>query len=168
MVQLAYCVGAELEHVPTSMRLATMPGLGAIGARVPPTRSMVRSILKQLGLGPALDDGRLDPTAVDWFHSLLRDTPTLRNELAANPDLVHWRRGMNPEIRFDDALLASATTPSLFIWSEGDPIGGAHVARSFVDRIPGARLELLDDTSHAPWITQPERCADLVSEFLTA
>lgn len=42
-------------------------------------------------------DGRLNDVAVDWFHSLMRDTPTMRNELAATPDLFHWRKGINPE-----------------------------------------------------------------------
>jgi pimeloyl-ACP methyl ester carboxylesterase len=168
MVELAYCFGAEAKRFPSSMRIATLPGIGKVMVRIPPNRMAIKAILKQLGLGEAMSDGRLDDIAVDWFLSLMRDTPTMRNELAANPDLLHWRTGLNPDVRLDSELLQRITTPSLFVWSEGDPIGGAEVARSFTAQIPGARLELLDDPSHAPWLGEPDRCAELIADFLTA
>lgn len=143
-------------------------GVAVATARIPPNRMAIRAILKQLGLGEAMRDGRVSDVAVSWFHSLMRDTPTMRNELTATPGLFHWRKGINPDVRLDRETLSAITTPSLFIWSTDDPIGNSDVATAFTSPIPGARLELLDDPSHAPWITQPDRCADLIAEHLTA
>ncbi|MEM9516660.1 MAG: alpha/beta hydrolase [Actinomycetota bacterium] len=168
LVQLAYCPGAEVQRVPRSMRIAALPGVAAATTLIPANRPAVRAILKQLGLGDAIRDGRVSDVAIEWFRSLLRDTLTMRNELAATPELFHWRRGINPDVRLDEQSLRTLATPTLFIWSTNDPIGDADVARAFTAQIPGVRLELLDDPSHAPSITQPSECADLIAAHITA
>ncbi len=155
-----------MDKLPFSMRVVTIPGVGALMARIPPTKPMIRSIIRQLGMGPSLKDGRISDTFVEWFLSLMRDTDTIRNELAGAPELGHWRRGFHPEVALGPDVLSRIECPSLFIWAEGDPVGGGDVARSFTAQIPGARLELLDLPSHAPWVDRPDECAALITDFL--
>lgn len=44
---------------------------------------------------------------VRWFHSLLRDTDTMRNELMGAPPIIHPLRGMNDDILHTDVLLSA-------------------------------------------------------------
>ena len=88
MVEFGFVVGAPIGAVPISMRLATMPGVRRLMTSIPPPRGAVRTILRQLGLGPALADGRITAESFEWFVSLLRDTPTLRNESGLPHELL--------------------------------------------------------------------------------
>lgn len=166
MVEFGYVPGAPLTRLPVSMRMATLPGLGRMMTSVPPTRGMVRTILRQLGMGAALKDGRISDEMVEWFYALLRHTPTMRNETNLPRDLVQ-KAGKGAE-SLPSSLLAQVRCPVMFAWGECDPLGGADVARSFVPRLPAGELELWADTGHAPWIEHPARAAALVTGFLRA
>lgn len=66
---------------------------------------------------------------------------------------------------FRDAL-EQITAPVLVIWGRQDRITDYRNGAIFVERIPDARLELLDDVGHAPMIEVPELSAQLVREFV--
>lgn len=166
IVEVTWPMGAPIRYVPMSMRVAAVPGLGMLMTKVPPTRFAVRAIVKQIGLGRALESGRVSDEMIDWFLALLRDTDTVANEIRANPDLVTPVRGINPRILLPDELLGRVESPILFVWGGEDPMGGEDVARPFATKFPDASLELLDLAGHAPWIDDPDRCASLISEFL--
>jgi pimeloyl-ACP methyl ester carboxylesterase len=151
-----YVVGAPLSHVPASMRVATLPVVGRLISSIPPTRSAVRMILRQLGLGPALANGRITEESFDWFHSLLRDTPTLHNEARLPRDLL---RPAATSVALPSELLERVRCPVAMAWGECDPFGGAEVAERFVRHLPDATLEMWPDAGHAPWIDDPERAA---------
>ena len=73
--------------------------------------------------------------------------------------------GWRPELQTPLDELARVATPTLLIWGENDPLGGADVARAVAASIPGARLEMLA-AGHAPWLGHPDRTGRLVSEFM--
>ncbi|MGH9879886.1 MAG: alpha/beta fold hydrolase, partial [Pyrinomonadaceae bacterium] len=56
--------------------------------------------------------------------------------------------------------------PVLFLWGKSDwfapPSVGEHACRL----LPNARIEVLENAGHLPWLDQPERSADLVVQFL--
>jgi pimeloyl-ACP methyl ester carboxylesterase len=166
MVEFGFVPGAPLMHLPMSMRMATVPGLRRLVTSLPPTRGAVRMILRQLGMGAALKDGRISPEMVDWFLALLRQTRTMRNDSNLPRELIQ-KAGASVEV-LPASLLGQVRCPVLFVWGESDPIGGADVARSFVPLVPGAELELWPDTGHAPWMEHPRRAAVLVADFLGA
>lgn len=76
--------------------------------------------------------------AIDWFHSVLRDTGTLRNELGALAHVTSVRSGLNHDLLLARDLLGSSELPVSFLWGANDPMGGPDVAPSFVAQIPGA------------------------------
>lgn len=165
LVEFGYVPGAPLIRLPMSMRLAKIPGAQRLMTSIPPTRGAVRSILRQLGMGAALKDGRISPEMVDWFHALLRDTPTMRNDSNAPRELAQ-KAGTGTDA-LPVSLLSDVQCPIVFAWGEDDPLGGADVARSFVPLISGAELRLWPETGHAPWMEHPQRAADLVYGFLS-
>lgn len=166
VVEFSWTIGAPMASVPLAMRLTALPGLGPLVARLPPPRPAVRSILRQVGLGRALDNGRFTPEMFEVFLATLRDTPTLPNETRSNPKAITPLAGQNQRLLFSDDLLARVTAPALFVWGAEDPNGGPDIARDLVARFPDATLHVLDEAGHAPWIDEPETCAALAGAFL--
>lgn len=166
IVGVAWLMGAIIGALPISMRIAAVPGLGQLMARLPPTRFAVVRILRQLGLGPALDAGLVGDEFVDWFLAVLRDTDSMRNDLRSLPNAVTPIKGMNEQALIPAEILARIVAPTLLLWSADDPIGGDDVARAFAERLPDATVEILPDGGHAPWLSHPERCATSLRSFL--
>ena len=166
MVEFGWTIGAPMAKVPFAMRIATAPGIGWAMARVPPNERAVRMILRQIGLGAALESGRFAQESIDWFLALLRDTPTVRNEIRTTPRVIRPVHGMNERVLLSASLLASIHTPTQFIWGDQDPNGGAEIARRFVGLLPNAELELMSGVGHAPWMDDPDHCASMTSSFL--
>jgi pimeloyl-ACP methyl ester carboxylesterase len=165
IVEFGYVPGAPLVRLPISMRMATVPGARRLMGSVPPTRGAVKAILRQLGMGGALKDGRISPEMVDWFHALLRETPTMRNDSYLPRELLR-KAGKGAET-LPASLRAVIRRPVLFAWVEDDPMGGVDVAKSFVPLIPGAELDVWAGTGHAPWMEHAERAAALVADFFS-
>lgn len=156
MVEFGFVPGAPMTHLPRMMRAGTLPGLRHVMQAIPPTRGAVKLILRQLGLGAALDDGRLTPELIDWFHSLLRDTNSLKNESTLPRELLPRKKSREV---LPSSLLDKVTCPVRFIWGGNDPLGGADVATGFVTKFSNAELELWPEGSHAPWIDDPALAA---------
>jgi pimeloyl-ACP methyl ester carboxylesterase len=165
LVELSWSFGAPVDHTPMVMRVATLPRLGRLATRIRPNERMARSMLKQIGLRHAVESGRFGEVELAWFLSLLRDTDTMRNEIDAMPRILTMR-GFNEATLHSPALLARVTSPAYFLWGEDDPMGGAPVARRFVDQLPDAELELMSDAGHAPWMDDPDHVARRVGAFL--
>ena len=62
--------------------------------------------------------------------------------------------------------LERLTTPTLILWGDKDPLGTPDDGRTLVERMPNARLEVIEDASHLVWLDQPEVCAEAVTDFL--
>ena len=110
-----------MAKVPLVMRLGSASGVGWMMARMPPTERAVRMMLRQIGLGAALDSGRFDQVSLDWFVSLLRDTHTMRNEFAAAPKLISPISGLNEEVLLSARLLAEIHVAGLLPVGLGRP-----------------------------------------------
>lgn len=165
---VAWPMGALMASVPMSMRLAVMPGVGALTTRIPPTRFAIRVILRQLGLGPALASGKVSDEMIEWFLSLLRDTDTLTNETKFAPEIITPFKGANTRVQFTDELIGRITASVMFLWGDQDPMGGAEIARSFSSKFQDATLEMVPESGHAPWIDEPDLVASRIAAFVQA
>ncbi|MEM7139982.1 MAG: alpha/beta hydrolase [Actinomycetota bacterium] len=58
------------------------------------------------------------------------------------------------------------TMPILFLWGADDPNGGEAVARAFAPRLPDARLHVIPDAEHAPWLDDLDTCVEYTRGFL--
>ena len=63
------------------------------------------------------------------------------------------------------ARLAEISAPTLVIHGTEDQMLPVDNARHIAERIPGARLEILEGVGHAFWWERPERSAELVREL---
>lgn len=128
MVQFGFTPGAGLTLVPVSMRIATLPGLRRVMQSIPPRNAVVRSIMRQLGHGPALADGRITPEMLDWFLALLRHTSTMRNDWNAPKALLQL--GTKGQTLLPAEVLARVGCPVRYIWGGSDPMGGPRRRRA--------------------------------------
>ena len=108
----------------------------------------------------------MTPEMVGVFHSLLRDTRTLRNELDASPRVVLPIKGMNTELLLPADLLAKIAAPTYFLWGTRDPFGDEGTARQLAGMIPGAQVEMMPG-GHAVWIDDPAYVAKVTEAFLS-
>lgn len=166
LVEFSWTVGARIERIPLPLRLAAVPGVRRLMSVLPPTPGAVRSLLKQIGLRRALETGRFTDEMFDVFLALLRDTDTMANELASSPDLVTLFGGLDERLLLSDEVLGAVRSPVLLLWGAEDPMGGESIGRRFTERLPNATFALIDGAGHAPWIDEPDLCAERTSAFL--
>jgi pimeloyl-ACP methyl ester carboxylesterase len=62
---------------------------------------------------------------------------------------------------------AQLTAPTLVIWGEQDPYIPTRFGALYSETIPNARLELLPDAGHWPWLDRPD-VIDMTANFLAA
>jgi pimeloyl-ACP methyl ester carboxylesterase len=168
LVEYGWTLGAPMAKLPAIMRVASLPGLRRLLNAVPPTRGAVRALLGQIGLKQAVAAGRVTDEMVDWYHALLRHTPTVRQELAATVNLLSPTGGLFDSLTLPPELLARIEAPTFLLWGDGDPFGGADVARTLAAQVPGAELELLAGAGHAVWMDDPVHVGTATQAFLAA
>lgn len=165
MVQFSWPMGAPNPKLPAFFRVSAVPGVSIVMGAVPPNERSVRTLFGLLGHGPSLADGRIAPVEFEAYLSLLRNTDTMRNEMAAPRTIMNWAGKMHPHL-LPDHLVSSITTPTLFLWGENDPFGGEAVARRLVDLMPNGVLEMFPGAGHAPWLDELDYCVTATSRFL--
>ncbi len=153
--------------VPTPFAALATPVLGAVINRRPATRE---SMLEFLALIGEADGIRHHPDMLDLLVAGDADSSqAARDEVRAiiSPWAlapgVGFRAG--PAIEADE--LASFDLPTLLVWGADDPVGGPDAARRIAQRMPDARAEAID-AGHSPWLSHPDRCAELVNDFVGA
>ncbi|MDX1688459.1 MAG: alpha/beta hydrolase [Candidatus Promineifilaceae bacterium] len=168
MVQLGCPALVEGMKIPPFMRMLSVPFLNRFLTRaMPATVDSARDLYRQIGHAASIETGRIPGVYFNWAHHLTVGTDTMSHELNMIEKALTWR-GTRPELLFDRAELRRVHQPTLFIWGEDDPFGGAELARQTVTWTPDARLHLIPASGHLPWLDAPEEVSTLAREFLRA
>jgi pimeloyl-ACP methyl ester carboxylesterase len=78
-----------------------------------------------------------------------------------------WRKVFDEILAYDDEdQLKRITTPALLIWGEHDALFPREHQDRLVATIPGARLEVYEETGHCPNWERPDRVAADLQDFL--
>jgi pimeloyl-ACP methyl ester carboxylesterase len=152
LVVLGWPAGAPVSRLPLILRLGVIPVLGDLFARIPVSRRAVEGIFRAIGSGAAVADGRISAEAIDAYTALLRDTPTLRNDRALGRLFFSAGRGLDSGIVLSPEERGRIALPVSLLWGARDAFGDESIARAFVRPFPNARLEILPDAGHAPWV----------------
>lgn len=168
MVQLGCPALVEGMKIPPFMRMLSVPRLNRLLTRMMPVSvDSARNIYRQIGHGASIEGGQIPDIYFDWAHHLMADTDTMANELNMIEKALTWR-GTRPELLFDRAELRRVSQQTLYIWGEDDTFGGAELARQTAAWTPEARLHLIPESGHLPWLDVPEEVSALAREFLRA
>ena len=124
------------------------------------TEPMYRRTIREL-LGRTVAD--------DVLHDMWRST-TMNGGKRIQHRLLRYidDRRVNSE-RWRSAL-ENYRGPMLFVWGPADPISGAHVLPRLRERLPDARIVVLDEepaTGHYPQVENPEAVAGALVAFLS-
>lgn len=150
------------KEVPKVIRLIRSP-IGRVMVRLPEKPGRARSIMRSMGHGPSLDDGRIPDEYVDWHVVLNNRTDSMRHERDMVRAIVN-RRGFEPTLTFDPAELASIPHPTRMVFAEGDPNGPVELWKRFTAFLPNADLHVMEG-GHLPWLDEPVQVAAVLSRL---
>jgi pimeloyl-ACP methyl ester carboxylesterase len=145
------------------LRAATLPGaeyvLPVLSGR--PVRGVTSTAVKALGrigIRPGTDATGIG----EGFGSL--------GDFEARRAFLHTARSIiepsGQRVSAADRLYLASWLPTLIVWGEKDrmiPVAHAHAA---AEAMPGSRLELFAGAGHFPFNEDPERFADVVTDFV--
>jgi len=144
----------------SDFKLCSLPVLGELLTR--PSLKGTARLWKEIVYDAAL----VTPELVNLSYGIISQPgakKALLTTLRVGIDLCGQRaRLINPLL----SRLNTITAPTLVVWGQQDriiPVAHAQVA---VDKIPGARLEIIDRCGHMPQLEHPEKFNKLVLEFL--
>jgi 2-hydroxy-6-oxonona-2,4-dienedioate hydrolase len=167
IIEFGWSAGARLGRVPLVLRLGGTPPLGRLLSHLPTNDATVRRLFRAIGLREAVDAGRISTEAIRAYAALLRETDTMRNDVAIGDCFLSPARRGDPRLVLSEADRGRILAPVRIIWGDGDPFGGPVIARDFAAALPNATLELLPGVGHAPWMDDGEKAAQEVRAFLT-
>jgi pimeloyl-ACP methyl ester carboxylesterase len=88
----------------------------------------------------------------------------LRNRYAATKFL--WQpRGFSPDL---EKWLHRVKLPVSILWGDSDRVVPGAYARRWLERIPQARLEMIERCGHLPHVERPQECARAVLSLVAA
>jgi pimeloyl-ACP methyl ester carboxylesterase len=137
------------------------PVLGDALARVRPDAKMVVRLLSSVG----------ERDTIVRYPDLIESVVAAGEDpIASSANLAELRAvispmGFRPALRLTPEELRRLTAPTLVIWGDHDPVGTVEVAQATARLIPEAQLAVLS-AGHVPYLGDPERVSDLVSEFV--
>ena len=166
MVQMACPAGAPGMAVPPFMRVMALPGMARLMASLPPSEKAARSVLRQIGHEHSLDRELIPEGFLEWYVNLLRYTDTMRNDGRGISKLASVAGRWHPAMSLPDDVLTRVSAPTYFLWGADDTFGGEEVARRLVDAMPDARLEMMPNGGHLPWLDNAEHAAQKIVDFL--
>jgi pimeloyl-ACP methyl ester carboxylesterase len=146
------------QAVPRFIRLARVRGLNLVGLGTVPPRHVVRCVLRQI----VFDRGVVSRDIVEGYAQPLSQ-PNARLAL-----LETARQIVPPDVERIVERYPELDVPALLIWGRYDSVVPAWVGEQLADRLPDARLTLLERCGHVPPEEQPAESLAPVSRFLAS
>lgn len=167
MVQMAAPALAPGSPTPPFMKAMSVRPIRWLIGKLPPNQKANDSILRQLGHGVSIDEGRFNPVFNDWYLALQRYTDTMENDGNMIGRFVSLR-GFDSADSIPDDVFAAVEAPTVFLWGADDGFGGEEVARGVVSRMPNAELVMIPGFGHLPWLDDPRSIAKQTMAWLAA
>lgn len=157
--------GVTGRPMPFIFRLLCLPGTAAaLKGAFKPTHEGAAKAFRDIGHGDALDRGAIPHELLDWYAALVGHGAVLggtTDEVRAVATPFGFRRG----VILSAEEMASLRPPVLYVWGSEDTFGGRSEGDHAASLTPGAKIVHLDRFGHLPWVDDPRRVADVVSEF---
>jgi pimeloyl-ACP methyl ester carboxylesterase len=62
--------------------------------------------------------------------------------------------------------LQQISQETLLLWGDKDVFGSVKQAKTVANALPNAKLDIISNSGHMPWLDQGEKCAQLIREFI--
>lgn len=123
----------------------------------------IRDSWKFLGQPSETRDRLPDEFAEAWYRMDI--LPTYKPTWVGILQTVLRLRGANPEVAFTPDDLRSIEAPVTLLWGSEDPFGSVEKGRAGAEYFPEVEFHEVG-VGHLPWLDEPERCGELLREFL--
>lgn len=144
------------QPIPSFIRIAAKPRIGALALRLLPARFIIRQALQMAYYDPGL----ITDSQVEAYAEPIR---TLQGRYA----LSRMARQIVPEDM--DAVVArypEMAVPTLLIWGREDRIVPLGVGQRLARELPSARLEIIEECGHMPQEEKPRESLEIFRSFL--
>jgi pimeloyl-ACP methyl ester carboxylesterase len=151
--------GASLDD----LRFLARPGIGPLMLAMPKPAFAYRQIMS-----PSMGQHAIE-TAPELLHTTYLATRGIDHARTISTYLREMFAGTGeqpPRYVLSDGELARIDKPVLIIWGDADPYQPVAEAKARAALIPNARFEVIAG-GHEPWLDDLDRCAELVSAFLS-
>jgi len=155
----------EGTSAPFPMRLMAVPGLNRLlFSQVRPDVAGARQSMKMIGHTSTLD--RI-PSAFLQVGAASSALPTFRVHFLSLIESALTLAGPRRQLIFGGDLSGRVRCPVVLLWGQADPFGSLAAARRAAALMPEAHVETVG-VGHLPWLDEPERCGELLCDFLAA
>ena len=145
------------------LRAATLPGSEVVLPLL--AGSWVKRAGQEVGRALQRAGVKVDPGTAEALYgfSTLGDRAT-RAAFVHTARAVLDVRGQRIDAR--DRLYLAADLPLLVVWGARDVIIPVKHGRALAEAVPSARLEVFERSGHFPHLTEPERLADVLADWV--
>ena len=148
-------------------RVMTIPGLGRVVSRVAPVPKSAKQARK--GMKGVMGEAVLERTPDELFEVVAAGMrmPGWREAMWTHLNLALRSGRERPGNALTDDELRAIAAPVLFVWGRDDAYGDPQIGQRAAALMPNARLEVVPG-NHTPFLDDPERCAALIREAVSA
>lgn len=144
-------------QAPLPMRILSIPAIGR-KAVASTDEARIDAVFQRMGHRA----GSLSPEMMELVKAA-RMLPTYGGGYVG---VLHAATGLlGRRVSAPAAELSTIEQPTLMIWGRNDSHGPVSNGRRMAEVMPDARLEVCGE-GHLPWIDEPQRCGELIGEFL--
>jgi pimeloyl-ACP methyl ester carboxylesterase len=147
-------------HADAYFKLLTTPGIGRLVSRAPAPRTAAAA---RKGMAKVLGPRALARTPDVFFDVVCAamTKPGWGQAMWSHLNLAMRRGRPRPGTALTDEELRSIAVPVSFGWGDSDVYGGPEIGEQAVSVLPHGSLTVIEG-GHAPFLDDPERCAQLV------
>ena len=150
---------------PTFIKLLRSP-LGQIIVRIPQRPGMIRKQMEGLGHGSSLEQGKIPELLIDLYAATSRYTRAMHNERELVRSTLTGQ-GFADGFMLTDEEIQAIDSPTLMIYGTNDPIGSTQIWQQFVNLMPHATLEIIDNAGHLNWYDSPAEVSQQLIDHFT-
>ena len=151
---------------PLPLRLSAVPGINRLLFPAIVSRAPEKALKGLAFMGHQKEAlSRLPAEMGDCYHAFQH----LPNYMASSLSLMETTNTLfhsSQNVHIGSDVLHSIEQPVLLVWGQNDPFGNEGKAREIAHALPDARLIVVGNGGHLPWLDEPEKCGEWVSGFL--
>lgn len=151
---------------PLPLRLGSLPVIGGFLFErfiQPDDSTGSRGNWEFLGQSAEAIEGLPEAFAEGWYR--MQNLPHAKVAWVSLLQTVVRVRGARPSVALSADDLRNLSVPVLFIWGSDDPFGAVERGRKGATWLRDVEFHVVG-TGHLPWLDEPERCGELILEFV--
>jgi pimeloyl-ACP methyl ester carboxylesterase len=151
---------------PLALRLASIPGLNSRLFDAMAAKSAEAPLKSLSFLGHSDESVARLPSELARCHCCFQRLPNYKTSSLSLMEKANTVFGSKRSARIGIDDLRKVAQPVLIAWGGNDPFGSIAQGKKIAAALSEAALRVIPNGGHLPWLDDPVRCGEMVSEFL--